>query len=341
MNKKKPFFIAEISANHCGNFNHAKKLIRCAKINGADAVKLQTYTPDTMTIKSKKKYFQIKKGLWKGYQLWDLYDKAQTPLVWHRNLFKYAKKLGIKIFSTPFDETAVDFLERLNCPFYKVASFEMTDLPLIKKIAKTKKPMIISTGMANLKEISTTFKFAKKNGARDISLLYCVSNYPSKVEDFNLNNIQILKDKFKCKIGFSDHSNDSKVAMAAVAAGAEIVEKHIALDNQKKGLDIKFSLKGKQIKEFREDINLAYNLLGEKSFHRNVTENKSKIFRRSIFAVKDIKKGEKFSFTNIRRIRPGFGLEPAYFNKLINRKSPYNFNEGEPLKKSLIKKLNL
>ena len=217
----------------------------------------------------------------------------------------------------------------------------MTDLPLIKKIAKTKKPMIISTGMANLKEISTTFKFAKKNGARDISLLYCVSNYPSKVEDFNLNNIQILKDKFKCKIGFSDHSNDSKVAMAAVAAGAEIVEKHIALDNQKKGLDIKFSLKGKQIKEFREDINLAYNLLGEKSFHRNVTENKSKIFRRSIFAVKDIKKGEKFSFTNIRRIRPGFGLEPAYFNKLINRKSPYNFNEGEPLKKSLIKKLNL
>lgn len=341
MNKKKPFFIAEISANHCGNFNHAKKLIRCAKINGADAVKLQTYTPDTMTIKSKKKYFQIKKGLWKGYQLWDLYDKAQTPLVWHRNLFKYAKKLGIKIFSTPFDETAVDFLEKLNCPFYKVASFEMTDLPLIKKIAKTKKPMIISTGMANLKEISTTFKFAKKNGARDISLLYCVSNYPSKVEDFNLNNIQILKDKFKCKIGFSDHSNDSKVAMAAVAAGAEIVEKHIALDNQKKGLDIKFSLKGKQIKEFREDINLAYNLLGEKSFHRNVTENKSKIFRRSIFAVKDIKKGEKFSFTNIRRIRPGFGLEPAYFNKLINRKSPYNFNEGEPLKKSLIKKLNL
>ena len=168
-------------------------------------------------------------------------------------------------YSTPFDETAVDFLEKLNCPFYKVASFEMTDLPLIKKIAKTKKPMIISTGMANLKEISTTFKFAKKNGARDISLLYCVSNYPSKVEDFNLNNIQILKDKFKCKIGFSDHSNDSKVAMAAVAAGAEIVEKHIALDNQK-GLDIKFSFKGKQIKEFREDINLAYNLLGEKVF---------------------------------------------------------------------------
>ena len=335
MNKKKPFFIAEISANHCGNFNHAKKLIRCAKINGADAVKLQTYTPDTMTIKSKK-YFQIKKGLWKGYQLWDLYDKAQTPLVWHRNLFKYAKKLGIKIFSTPFDETAVDFLEKLNCPFYKVASFEMTDLPLIKKIAKTKKPMIISTGMANLKEISTTFKFAKKNGARDISLLYCVSNYPSKVEDFNLNNIQILKDKFKCKIGFSDHSNDSKVAMAAVAAGAEIVEKHIALDNQKKVWILNFHLKEKQIKEFREDINLAYNLL-EKSFHRNVTENKSKIFRRSIFAVKDIKKGEKFSFTNIRRIRPGFGLEPAYFNKLINRKSPYNFNEGEPLKKSLIK----
>jgi pseudaminic acid synthase len=339
MNNKKPFFIGEISANHCGSFNHAKRLINCAKINGADAVKLQTFTPDTMTIKSKKKYFKIKKGLWKGYQLWDLYNKAHTPLIWHKDLFKYAKKLGIKIFSTPFDESSVDFLEKLNCPIYKVASFEMTDLPLIKKIAKTKKPIIISTGMASLEEIETTFDYAKRNGAREISLLYCVSNYPSKIEDFNLNNIQILKDKFKCKVGFSDHSNNYKVAMAAVAAGAEIVEKHIALDNQKKGLDIKFSLKGKQIKEFRQDINLAYSLLGKKYFYRNSTENKSKIFRRSIFAVKKIKKGEKFSFNNIRRIRPGFGLEPKYFNKLINRKSPYNLSEGEPLKKSVLKKL--
>ena len=269
--------------------------------------------------------------------MWDLYNKAHTPISWHKDLFKYARSLGIKIFSTPFDESAVDFLEKLNCPFYKVASFEMTDLPLIKKIAKTKKPIIISTGMASLEEIKTTFNVAKKNGATDISLLYCVSNYPSKIEDFNLNNIKILKDKFKCKVGFSDHSNDNRVAMAAVSSGAEIVEKHIALDNQKKGLDIKFSLKGKQIKEFRNDIDLAYSLLGKNYFHRSLTENKSKIFRRSIFAVRNIKKGEKFSSINIKRIRPGFGLEPKYFNKLINKKSPHNISKGEPLKKTILK----
>ena len=206
--------------------------------------------------------------------MWDLYNKAHTPISWHKDLFKYARSLGIKIFSTPFDESAVDFLEKLNCPFYKVASFEMTDLPLIKKIAKTKKPIIISTGMASLEEIKTTFNVAKKNGATDISLLYCVSNYPSKIEDFNLNNIKILKDKFKCKVGFSDHSNDNRVAMAAVSSGAEIVEKHIALDNQKKGLDIKFSLKGKQIKEFRNDIDLAYSLLGKNYFHRSLEYNR-------------------------------------------------------------------
>ncbi len=339
MKNHRPYLVAEISANHCGNFALAKKLIKCAKINGADAVKLQTYTADTMTIKSNKNYFKIKNGLWKGYQLWDLYKKAHTPFNWHDKLFKYARSLKIEIFSTPFDESSVDFLEKLNCPFYKVASFEMTDLPLIKKIAKTKKPMIISTGMASLEEIKTTFDIAKRNGAKDISLLYCVSNYPSKIQDFNLNNIKILKNKFKCKVGFSDHSNDTKVAMAAVACGAEIVEKHIALDNQKKGLDIKFSLKGKQIREFRHDIDLAYSLLGKNYFYRSLTEKKSKIFRRSIFAVRNIKKGEKFSSINIRRIRPGFGLEPKYFNKLINKKSPHNLSKGEPLKKTILKKI--
>ena len=192
MIKKIPFLIAEISANHCGNFNLAKKLIKCAKQNNANAVKLQTYTADTMTIKSKKKYFKIKNGLWKGYNLWELYNEAHTPLKWHKGLFDYGKKLGITVFSTPFDETAVDFLEKLKCPIYKVASFEMTDIPLIKKIASTKKPMIISTGMANIKEIELTFKTAKKYGANDITLLYCVSNYPSKISDFNLNNIKIL-----------------------------------------------------------------------------------------------------------------------------------------------------
>ena len=193
MTLKKPWFVAEISANHCGNINLAKKLIKCAKKNGADAVKLQTYTADTMTIQSNKKYFKIKNGLWKGYSLWDLYNKAKTPLEWHKDLFSYGKKIGIVVFSSPFDESAVDFLEKLKCPFYKVASFEMTDIPLIKKIALTKKPIIISTGTASLDEIELTYNTAKKFGSKDITLLYCVSNYPSKINDFNLNNIKILK----------------------------------------------------------------------------------------------------------------------------------------------------
>ena len=339
--KKFPFLIAEISANHNGNLNLAKKLIRCAKINGANAAKLQTYTADTMTIKSKKNTFKIKSGLWKGYSLWDLYHKAHTPLSWHKELFDYGKKIGIKVFSSPFDETAVDFLEKLSCPMYKVASFEMTDIPLIKKIASTKKPMIISTGMANLSEIELTYKTAKRYGAKDISLLYCVSNYPSKIEDFNLNNIKILKEKFKCKVGLSDHSNNEKIAIAAIASGAEIIEKHIALDNQKKGLDINFSLKGKNIKKFKTIINETYQLLGEKKFYRNKSENKNIIFRRSIFITKDIKKGNKFSKYNIRRIRPGYGVPPVYYEKIIGKKSPFNLYKGNPVKMNLIKKLKI
>ena len=335
----KIFFIAEISANHCGNFSLAKKLVKCAYMNGADAVKLQTYTADTMTIKSNKNNFKIKGGLWKGYTLWDLYNKAHTPLKWHKELFEYGKSLGIKVFSTPFDDTAVDFLEKLNCPIYKIASFEMTDLNLIKKVSQTKKPIIISTGMANLEEIATTVKTARRNGAKDITLLYCVSNYPSSIDDFNLNNIKILKDKFKCKVGFSDHSIDNKVAFAAIASGAEVIEKHIALDGQKKGFDIDFSLKGKEIKKFRDDINVAFKLLGKKFFFRSKNENKSKIFRRSIFTTKNIKKGEKFSKNNIRVIRPGYGLAPKYFNKILNKRSPIDILKHEPLKSLILKNI--
>lgn len=337
--KNKVFFIAEISANHCGNFGLAKKLINCAYKNGADAVKLQTYTADTMTIKSDKKYFKINQGLWKGYTLWDLYNKAHTPLKWHKELFKYGKSLGIKVFSTPFDVTAVDFLEKLNCPMYKIASFEMTDLNLVKKVSQTKKPIIISTGMANLDEVATTVKIARRNGAKDITLLYCVSNYPSSVDDFNLNNIKILKKKFKCKVGFSDHSTDNKIAFAAIASGAEVIEKHIALDNQKKGFDIDFSLKGKEIKKLREDIDVAFKLLGKDFFFRNKSENKSKIFRRSIFATKNINKGEKFSKENIRVIRPGYGLAPKYYNKILNKKSSIRILKDEPLKSIILKNL--
>lgn len=338
---KIPFLVAEISANHCGNINLAKKLIKCAKDNGADAAKLQTYTADTMTIQSNKKYFKIKNGLWKGYDLWNLYNEAHTPLEWNKKLFDYGKKLGITIFSTPYDETAVNLLEKLKCPMYKVASFEMTDLLLIKKISQTKKPIIISTGMASMEEIELAYRTAKNYGAKDITLLYCVSNYPSKNTDFNLNNIKILKNKFKCRVGLSDHSKDNRVAIAAVAAGAEVVEKHIALDKQKRGLDIEFSLKGKEIKKFKEDINLAYNLLGKKYFYRNKSEKKSKIFRRSIFATENIKKGEKFNNQNIRRIRPGYGLEPKYYEKLIGRKSPITLDKGQPLKKFILYKLKI
>ena len=334
--KNKVFFIAEISANHCGSFILAKRLIKCAYVNGADAVKLQTYTADTMTIKSNKKYFKIKEGLWKGFNLWELYNKAHTPLKWHKKLFKYGKSLGIKVFSTPFDDSAVDFLEKLKCPFYKIASFEMTDLSLVKKISQTKKPIIISTGMASLDEIDLTIKVARKNGAKDITLLYCVSNYPSSIKDFNLNNIKILRDKFKCKVGISDHSIDNRVAIAAVASGAEVIEKHIALNNQKKGFDIKFSLKGSEIKDFREDIDVAWKLRGRNYFYRNKSENINKIFKRSIYVVKKIKKGDKFTMENISVIRPGFSLNPIYYYKILNKKAKKNYLAGDRIKYSQV-----
>ena len=339
--KKTPFFVAEISANHNGSILHAKKLIKIAKEYGADAIKLQTYTPDTLTIKSNKPDFKIRNGLWRGKTLWDLYERAQTPFEWHKELFNYAKKLKIICFSTPFDETAVDLLESLNCPFYKVASFEMNHIPLIKKIAKTNKPIIISTGMANLNEIDLTYRVAKKYGAKEIILLYCVSNYPSKISDFNFNNIKILKEKYKCKIGFSDHSLDNKVVAAAIASGAEVIEKHIALEGQKKGFDLAFSLKGKEIKDYAKVIKDTSLMLGKKYFFRNQSENRSLQFRRSIYAVSDIKKGEKFTKKNIRVIRPGFGIQPIYFEKLINKKSPFDTKGHTSLKKSLLKKLRI
>ncbi len=339
--KNTPIFIGEISANHNGSLNNVKKLILTAKKNSADYVKIQSYTPDTITIKSNKKDFKIKNGIWKNKNLWDLYNEAQTPFTWHKEIFSYAKKLKIICFSTPFDETAVDLLENLKCPFYKVASFEMNHIPLIKKIAQTKKPIIISTGMANLKEIDLAYKTAKNNGAKEIILLYCVSNYPSKISDFNLNNIKILKERYNCKIGFSDHSTDNKVVAAAIAAGAEVIEKHIALEGQKNGFDIDFSLKGKEIKDYIQVIKETYLMMGKKYFFRNKTENQSRQFRRSIYAVSEIKKGEKFTKKNIKVIRPGFGIQPFFFEKLINKKSPYNISSETPLNKSLLKKLRI
>ncbi len=339
--KKTPFFVAEISANHNGSLFHAKKLIKIAKKYGADAVKLQTYTPDTLTINSNRPDFKIRGGLWNGKTLWDLYEKAQTPFGWHKELFNYAKKLKITCFSTPFDETAVDLLESLECPFYKVASFEMNHIPLIKKIAQTKKPIIISTGMANLKEIDLAYKTAKKNGAKEIILLYCVSNYPSKISDFNFNNINVLKKRYNCKVGFSDHSTDNKVVAAAIIAGAEVIEKHIALEGQKKGFDLAFSLKGREIIDYAQVIQDTSLMVEKKYFFRNKNENQSLQFKRSIYAISNIKKGEKFTKKNIRVIRPGFGIQPVYFEKLINKRSPFNIKCETPLKKLLLKKLRI
>ena len=339
--KNTPFFVAEISANHNGSLLHAKRLIEIAKKYGADAVKLQSYTPNTMTIESNKLDFKIRGGLWNGKKLWDLYEKAQTPFEWHEELFSYAKKIKITCFSTPFDETAVDLLENLNCPFYKVASFEMNHIPLIKRIAQTKKPIIISTGMANLKEIDMAYKTAKKNGAKEIILLYCVSNYPSKISDFNFNNIRILKERYNCKVGFSDHSTDNKVVAAAIAAGAEVIEKHIALGDQKKGFDLAFSLKGKEINDYVRVIKNTSLMMGKKYFFRNKSENHSSQFRRSIYAVSQINKGEKFTKKNIRIIRPGFGISPIYFEKLINKKSPVNIKAHTPLKMALLRSLKI
>jgi pseudaminic acid synthase len=334
--KNKPFFVAEISANHNGSLVHAKKLIETAKKYGADAVKLQTYTPNTMTIKSSKLDFKIRGGLWNGRTLWDLYKEAQTPFEWHKELFDYAKKLKIICFSTPFDETAVDLLESLNCPFYKVASFEINHVPLIKKIARTKKPIIISTGMATLQEIDLAYKTAKKNGSKEIILLYCVSNYPSKISDFNFNNIKILKDRYKCKIGFSDHSTNNKVVAAAIAAGAEIIEKHIALDGQRNGLDLAFSLRGKKIIEYVETIKSTYLMMGKEYFYRNKAELKNLKFRRSIYTTQNIKKGEKFTKKNIRVVRPGYGAEPKYFERIIGKVCQKNIKSEMPLKKKIL-----
>ncbi len=346
----KPFFVAEISANHKGSIINAKKLIKIAKDNGADAVKLQTYKPSTMTVKSKKKYFQINSGLWKGQSLWNLYSKAQTPYEWHKTLFDFANKINIKIFSSPFDESAVNFLEKLNCPFYKIASFEMNDLTLIKKAISTKKHVIISTGMASIKEISLIFNQIKKLGTKKITLLYCVSNYPSKISDFNLNNIKILKKKFKCEIGFSDHSNDPRIAAAAVKSGATVIEKHICLKNIR-ALDSEFSISDKEIHDYKKAISypngvikdkkLYKKLLGKKIFFRNKSEEDSKKFRRSIFVIKNVKKGDIFTKKNIRKIRPGYGLSPIYYEKILGSKSNFDIEAFEPLTKKFVKNLKL
>ena len=336
---KSPILIAEISANHNGSLAHAKKLIKTAKLNKADFVKLQTYEARNMTIESNRNEFIIKKGLWKNYTLWDLYSRACTPLNWQKELFSYSRKIGINCLSSPFDDECVDLLEKINCPIYKLASFEMTDIPLVKKIAQTKKPIIISTGLSSIGEIEKTVNIARTNGAKEIALLYCVSSYPAKMSDFNLNNITILKNKFKkCTIGLSDHSLNDDVAKIAISLGAKIIEKHIALDDQKKGLDIEFSIKGKEILLFKKMIENTYKTLGKNYFYRNKNEKKNIIYRRSIYSIKNISKNEIFTHDNIKRIRPYNGLSPEKYDFIIGKKAKNKILSGCPIKISHIKK---
>jgi pseudaminic acid synthase len=323
-----PILIAEISANHNGSIKNAKKLILTAKKNGADIVKLQTYEPRNMTINSSKKDFVVKAGLWKGYKLWDLYKKAQTPLSWQKELFLYAKKIRIPCFSTPYDDEGVDLLKKLNCKLYKVSSFEMKDSSLVRKICKIGKPVIISTGLATLNEIKEVYRVARKAGCKKLVLLYCVSSYPAKEKDFNLKNIDILKKHFNCEVGFSDHSKDNSIAMLAISRGARVVEKHIGLEGQKKGLDIEFSIKGKEIKQFKDDMLKAWRLIGKENFFRTSNELKNVKFQRSIYAIKKIKKGDMFSIKNIKRIRPGFSLPASNWDLILRKHSKKNYSVG-------------
>ena len=336
---KEPFLIAEISANHNGSLTHAKKLIGMAKKFGANAVKLQTYSPDMMTIKENVINFKLKKGLWKGYSLWDLYNLGQTPLEWHKILFKYAKDKNIKIFSTPFSEEAIYFLEKLGCAAYKIASFEMNDYNLVKVAAKTKKPLILSTGLSSMNEIEKAVFIAKKNGCNDLTLLYCVSNYPSHSTDFNLNYIGEFKKRFKCRVGLSDHSLGSEIAKYSLISGATVFEKHIALQNQKKGLDLAFSLKGKELKIYNNDLKKTFQFIANKKLTRSKNEMENKIFRRSIYAVRDIKKGDILSKKNIQTFRPEKGVSASYYLSILNKKSPIKIKKNYPLPKKILNKI--
>ena len=331
--KKPPLIVAEISGNHNGSIDRAKELVKLAKENGADCVKIQTYTPDTMTIKSNKDDFLIKGGLWDGYNLWDLYDWAQTPFEWQKELFEYANSIGITMISTPFDESAVDLLESLNCPFYKVASFELTDLPLIKYIAQTKKPIILSTGMANEKEIKEAIDTIIQYGSGDFILLHCVSGYPTPVEEINLDTIKLLKKKFKCEIGLSDHTLGNTSAILSIALGAKVIEKHFTFDRSEGGPDAEFSMEPHELKDLSENISLAHKAIGVGSFEMKSAEESNIKFRRSIYVVNDIKKGDVFTKENIRRIRPGYGLEPKDYEKIIGLKAKRDLEEGNPLTK--------
>jgi pseudaminic acid synthase len=336
-NRDSVYIVAEMSANHNQNFERAVQLIRAANEAGADAVKLQTYTADTLTIRSGKSYFRIGGGtLWDGRGLHDLYAEAFTPWEWQPKLKAVATELGMDLFSTAFDSSAVDFLEEMGVPFHKVASFELVDIPLIEKAASTGKPLIISTGMATLAEIDEAVRAAREAGATEIALLKCTSAYPSAPEMMNLRTIPHLAQAFGVPVGLSDHTMGTAVPVAAVALGARIIEKHFTLSRVVLGPDSAFSLEPHEFKAMVEAVRTAEKALGEVFYGVSAEEQKSRVFRRSLFVVKDVTVGEVLTLENVRSIRPGLGLLPKYLPQVLGRNAARDLERGTPLSWDLI-----
>ncbi len=332
----KTYIIAEMSANHNQDFKRAAAIVKAASEAGANAIKLQTYTPETITIDCKNKYFAIKGTLWEGKNLFQLYRESYTPWEWHPKLNKIAQDLGLDFFSTPFDKTAVDFLEKMGVPAYKIASFELVDIPLLRQVGATGKPVIMSTGMASLAEIDEAVTTLRQSGTKDIILLKCVSAYPAPAEAMNLKAIPNLSTAFGVCVGLSDHTLNSTAAIAAVSLGARVVEKHLTLSRKNGGSDSAFSLEPHEFKAMVKAIRTTENSLGEVNYGITTPEVASRIFRRSLFVVENINAGEKFSTKNIRSIRPGHGLHTRYLDNILGRKAACDIKRGTPLSWGLI-----
>ncbi|MCG3727046.1 pseudaminic acid synthase [Vibrio cincinnatiensis] len=331
-----PYIIAELSANHNGDIQRAFQIMEEAKKAGADAIKLQTYTHDTITMDCDSEEFQIRGGLWDGQTLYELYKGAHMPWEWHEPLFERAKQLGITIFSSPFDFTAVDLLESLDAPAYKIASFELIDLPLIKRVAQTGKPMIMSTGMANEQEIAEAIQTARDNGCKELVVLHCVSGYPAPADQYNLRTIADIAQRFDVLAGLSDHTIDNATAVASVALGACLIEKHVTMDRNGGGADDSFSLEPHELQALCRDTKTAWAALGKVNYERTEAEKGNVKFRRSLYVVKDIKAGEELTPDNIRSIRPGFGLAPKYYESVIGKTIKVDVSRGTPLSFELI-----
>ena len=331
-----PYIVAEMSGNHNGDIDRAFTLIKAAKQAGVDAIKFQTYTADTLTIDHDGPEFRVQGGLWDGRSLYELYQEASTPWEWHERLFAKCHELGLTFFSTPFDESAVDFLEDLNVPAYKVASFEVADLPLIKKIAATGKPMIISTGMASEQEIAETVTTVRRSGCSELALLHCVSAYPAPVEEMDLQTIPDLAERFGVVAGLSDHTLGIAAAVAGVALGASLVEKHFTLRRADGGPDAAFSLEPGELTQLCEQCRIAWSARGRVSYHRKSSEQANLVFRRSLYVVKDIAAGEAFTVDNLRSIRPGYGLAPKHLPEVLGKTAAKAIRRGTAFKWSFI-----